>query len=256
MTPAPNLFYENRLQILANRIASAYDRLSASNTDFAEGSLELAAALLAGREAMPANIAFAAWLQERGLDHYNKNDRAALIELAHDPALARKVLTETRSRSYQLILREYKKEQQKTMANTDIPRVPSTRMQRKKRGYLKGRADLHRRAKLGDAMVEALKDTSLARSEELDELVFLNRGAAQGEHTEIVKQLVADAVAGKMVSARAYSAANSTAQIRKPNLLAAWNKRMVNAWAQASSAEQNKFVLYLMDQMKKGPGHD
>jgi len=41
----------------------------------------------------------------------------------------------------------------------------------------------------------------LASAREQDALVFLNRGTAEGEHTPIVKQLVADAVAGKNVSA-------------------------------------------------------
>src|SRR5262249_572247 len=40
---------------------------------------------------------------------------------------------------------------------------------------------------------------------EMDELIVLNRGAAEGEHTEPVKQLVAAAVAGKKVSAIEYT---------------------------------------------------
>jgi MbeD/MobD like len=55
--------------------------------------------------------------------------------------------------------------------------------------------------KLGDATVDALKNTPLGSAKELDELVVLNRGAAEGTQTPIVKQLVADAVAGKDVSA-------------------------------------------------------
>jgi Protein of unknown function (DUF3102) len=58
-----------------------------------------------------------------------------------------------------------------------------------------------RKMKLGDETVGKLKGTSLDSAAELDELVVLNRGAPQGGHTEIVDQLVADAVAGKQVSA-------------------------------------------------------
>lgn len=61
----------------------------------------------------------------------------------------------------------------------------------------------HRAAKLGDATIEKLRGTSLARAREQDDLVLLNRGAAEGEHTAIVRQLVADAIAGKNVSATA-----------------------------------------------------
>ena len=59
----------------------------------------------------------------------------------------------------------------------------------------------YREAKLGEDTVEKLKSTCLASAREQDALVFLNRGAAEGEHTEVVDQLVADAVAGKNVSA-------------------------------------------------------
>ncbi len=67
------------------------------------------------------------------------------------------------------------------------------------------RANLYRSMKLGADAVEKLKGTSLDRAREMDELVILNRGAPGGGHTEIVKQLVADAVAGKEVSAIKYT---------------------------------------------------
>jgi hypothetical protein len=63
------------------------------------------------------------------------------------------------------------------------------------------RATILREMKLGDDTVDALKTTSLGSAREQDALIFLNRGAPEGEHTPIVKQLVADAIAGKDVSA-------------------------------------------------------
>jgi hypothetical protein len=60
---------------------------------------------------------------------------------------------------------------------------------------------MHRVAKLGADNIEKLKGTSLAGAREQDELVMLNRGAAEGELTPIVKRLIADACAGKDVSA-------------------------------------------------------
>jgi hypothetical protein len=63
------------------------------------------------------------------------------------------------------------------------------------------RGRLHREAKLGPEVVGKLEGTSLASAREQDELIVLNRGAAEGEHTEIVQDLVARAVKGEGVSA-------------------------------------------------------
>jgi hypothetical protein len=94
---------------IGQRIDAAYARTQRGRQEWQrgrqewiEGSLELAAALLEGRERM-GNVAFGAWLSANGHDHVSHQDRAALINLASDPALARSVLTETTSQSYQLI---------------------------------------------------------------------------------------------------------------------------------------------------------
>jgi hypothetical protein len=63
------------------------------------------------------------------------------------------------------------------------------------------RATIYRRMKLGDDTVDKLKGTSLASAREMDALIFLNRGAREGELTPEVEQLVADAIAGRTVSA-------------------------------------------------------
>ncbi len=67
------------------------------------------------------------------------------------------------------------------------------------------RRKLFRRMKLGNETVDMLSGTSLDNAREMDELVILNRGASQGELTDIVKRLVADAAAGKNVSAIEYT---------------------------------------------------
>jgi hypothetical protein len=74
------------------------------------------------------------------------------------------------------------------------------------------RANIRRRMKLGDDTMDKLKGTSLDNAREQDALVVLNRGAPEGEQTKIVKQLVADAVAGKHVSAIEYK--NGVAPLR------------------------------------------
>ena len=71
------------------------------------------------------------------------------------------------------------------------------------------RARLHREAKLGADVVAELRNTSLDSAREQDELVFLNRGAREGELTETVRDLVACAVRGEKVSAVDYTASGA-----------------------------------------------
>ena len=78
------------------------------------------------------------------------------------------------------------------------------------------RARLHREAKLGPEVVGKLEGTSLASAREQDELIVLNRGAAEGEHTEIVQDLVARAVKGEGVSA--VSCAKTGAAFRRDDI--------------------------------------
>jgi hypothetical protein len=63
---------------------------------------------------------------------------------------------------------------------------------------------IFREMKLGAEIMEKIAGTSLNNARELDALIFLNHGAPQGGHTEIVKLIVAAAAAGEKVSAIAY----------------------------------------------------
>ena len=72
-----------------------------------------------------------------------------------------------------------------TIAEAKGRRVPSS-------------AAIFRTEKLGAATVAALEGTTLASAREQDELVFLNRGAASGELTDIVKEFVEAAVAARL----------------------------------------------------------
>lgn len=94
------------LERLGRRIDKAFQRTKAGESEWIEGSLELAQALAEGRKQFPADRAFGQWLTDNEHDHVNHQDRAALIGLAVDLDLARKVLTDTTRRSYQLIWNE------------------------------------------------------------------------------------------------------------------------------------------------------
>jgi hypothetical protein len=233
----------NRLDFIKRRMIAGHDRLEKGGAEWIEGSLELAAALLDGREAMPADIGFSQWLKQNQLDFYNKNDRSALIGLASDLSLARQILGKTTSRSYQIIWHENK---------TRFPSVgkPPKRQMSRPRTRKPGRAMLHRRMKLGDEVVDKLKGTSLDSAAELDELVMLNRGAPEGELTEIVARLVDEATAGKDVSAIAETKKISGRGLTVPKLIAAWRKRMVAPWRLANKAEQGELIEYLMNDWK------
>jgi hypothetical protein len=244
----------SRLDIIKRRIKNGHERATKGGAEWIEGTLEVAAALFEGRDQELGHISFSAWLKENGLDFYSKDDRMALIGFAGDLALARAVLTESKSRSYVVIWRENKSRFRKS-STTDRP---TGKRYSKPRVRNKDRAMNHRRMKLGDEIVDTLKGTSLDSAAELDALVLLNRGAPEGELNEIVQHLVAEACAGKDVSAIAETVKLAPTRTRKrPTLVEAWRKRMVFAWEQADHNEQVKFVEYLMEHIKdEGTHHD
>jgi hypothetical protein len=233
----------NRLDFIARNIRAGFERAMKGGAEWVEGSLEVAAALKEGRDAVPANISFSVWLKQEKLDFYNHRDRAALIGLASDQTIARMILAESKSRSYDLIWRENKSRFTNIRKTTTKSGKPRTRNM--------GRAMIYRRMKLGDEIIDKLKGTSLDSAQELDELVALNRGAAEGEHTEIVKHLIAEAIAGKDISAVAEGQKLVGAAPKKaPTLIKAWRKRMIFVWERANKKEQEQFIEYLMNHIK------
>lgn len=90
------------LVAIGHRIDAAFERTKHGRQEWIEGSLELAAALLEAREGM-GHVAFGAWLRQSGHDHLNEHDRADLMNLGRDPALARAAFERSESISYQII---------------------------------------------------------------------------------------------------------------------------------------------------------
>jgi hypothetical protein len=76
--------------------------------DWIEGTLGVARQLFKARQLFPSDQAFSGWLGENGYDDFNKNDRAALINMGTSGhiEISRQVLKETGSWSYQLIWQE------------------------------------------------------------------------------------------------------------------------------------------------------
>jgi hypothetical protein len=236
----------NRIEYLKRQIIDGHARLQKNSADWVEASLQTACALREARDAIPADISFNVWLKRNALDFFNRTDRAALINMAGNPELMRTILSATDSRSYQLIWRESKR-------RFHIDMKPSAKRSRRPTRNMT-RAMNYRIMKLGQDVIDQIKGTSLDSQKEMDELIMLNRGAPEGELTEIVKRLVADAVTGKPVSAVAEGARLSG----KPaaplaSLIAAWNKRMTATWEQADYATREGFVSYLIEHIKRPP---
>jgi hypothetical protein len=93
---------DNRLEYLKGQIVAGRERTIAGGREFVEGTLQMAEALREAREKFDADADFGKWLADNGLD-LPKDDRAALIGMAGDIALARTILTESTSRSCRLI---------------------------------------------------------------------------------------------------------------------------------------------------------
>jgi len=217
------------LDDLAVRIKEGHVRAVKGGAEWVEGSLEVAAALYEARERHHADINFSQWLRKNNLI-YKPHDRTALIDLGSDSVLARTILTETNSRSYELIWRQNKQR----FANARKP------ARRKRSSTPRHSGTCHRAMKLGEETLAKLKGTSLDRADELDELVVLNRGAELGKLTPTVQKLVDEAASGEIVSALTVAGRH-----KAPSLIEAWKKRMVHAWTAASDDEQNELMEFL-----------
>ncbi|MBR0879669.1 hypothetical protein ACVMGC_001074 [Bradyrhizobium barranii subsp. barranii] len=244
--PASNVVSigHNRIDFLKRQILDGHQRLESNSADWVEASMQVATALREARDAIPADVSFSAWLKRNGLDFFTHQNRAALIGMANDPDLARVILAETESRSYRQIWEQHRKRFTSTGKPPAGSKRPITRNRTRNMNW--------RIMKLGQKVVDRIKGTSLDSQREMDELVMLNRGVPEGELTEVVERLVDDAAAGKPVSAVAEGARLSGKPPPPPDaLIAAWNKRMIAPWQQADHATRERFVEYLIDQLKR-----
>jgi hypothetical protein len=80
------------------------DLVAKGEHDWIEGSVILAATMASARKFFAANSDFGHWLSAAKLDRFNAADRAGLINLGRLSNL-REILSETNSRSYELIWR-------------------------------------------------------------------------------------------------------------------------------------------------------
>jgi hypothetical protein len=250
------LDHHHQLSFLMRRIREGHELIVKGGKDWVDGSIMLAEALREARDSHPADVSFSQWLKQNNCNVLNADDRAALINLAADPALARMVLEKTDQRSYQHIWRN---NAIRFRQATKPQRSPTGRKQRE---HHPGRKALHYAAKLGANTMQRIAGTSLDRHDEKEELLRLNRGAPLGELTPFVASLIEEAATGKDVSAiaaarnRVRPAHADTPGVtplrpapRTRDLLPAWRKRMLAPWQIADFAERLELIDYLVNSL-------
>lgn len=227
----------NRLDFCARQIRIGYELSTKGGADWVEGSLQAGIALREAVDLSPSHISFAQWLRINQLDFYPAADRIALIKLVANPERARSILTGAGTTSYRRIWGKHAAEFGSEPPTKKKPRGPTD----------PNRKYVHANIKLGADNVAKIKGTSLDRADELQELIILNRGTALGELTDIVRNLIADAAAGKDVSAIATT--KRLLGSRSRTLLPVWRKRMIGPWEGADFDERKEFVDHLIQQL-------
>ena len=127
------------MNVLADKIRSAFHRIERSRFEWIEGTLELAVLLAEARARFTSNAQFSHWIVEAELEGINYSDRAALIKMATNLQLTRTVLEETQRSSWRHIweqeiqprLRHVAKmtPEPVNISKSDVSAAPATRIE-------------------------------------------------------------------------------------------------------------------------------
>ena len=230
---------EINLEELAERISEGHRAIKQmfkqASCNALHIALDVGQALIQAQSGVPAGK-WEGWLKGR----CPRRSAYLYMQVARHKAEIEAALAETPTLSLRAAHRLIAKPKPKISAAGDQPAREPRNLTRAMR---------HRRMKLGDGVADSLKGTSLESVHEQDQLIMLNRGAARGELTPIVKRLIADAIAGKAVSAVTESnRLNVTGRIKHlPTLLEFWRKNAIAVWQRANKDEQGKFIEYLIE---------
>ena len=136
-----------RMAARAERIRHWLDRKEANEADWVEVTLGLIEEISAARAEFSANREFSIWLMDNELERLDPNDRAAAISLGANMRLARMALTETQSRSLQLIWREwhnrYRARIKRTVLLMLVRRLSHRRLNQKRHHWSQYRPSRH-----------------------------------------------------------------------------------------------------------------
>jgi len=108
----------HKQQAYANNICIHFKLTESGHSDWIKGAIGLAEDFYQARQEFLSNQEFAVWLAENELDYFDKDDRAALINLGEHLEVTKEVLKETKSISYQLIWRDEVQPRVRNVANT------------------------------------------------------------------------------------------------------------------------------------------
>jgi hypothetical protein len=195
------------LDALADRVRIAFHAYQAATVhQLAANANALARALDLGdaldeAQARVAPGGWQRWVQDCGL-------KLSTSRLTQQLAAHRDEIEAERARVPGLSLRGARRLIAKSPAETGTESLPESdaRGAGDRRPRYGKRAQIYFTLKLGAATMAKIAGSSLDRADQLDELLRLNRGAAEGELNPLVRRLVDDAAVGKDVSALATSA--------------------------------------------------
>jgi hypothetical protein len=241
-----------RIERLRTEIAAAMTHLHAATdrVEWTEISLQIGALLLEAKDLVPTGVAINDWFKHNKLDFYSANERIALCSLASKPDIARNLLNNSSKLTYQHL---WNQNRHLYGVPGTSPKSPEQKRKHTRTYAPRSRMMIHYSLKLGEDTVAKIRGTSLDSSKEYDELLMLNRGAAEGELNPIVRQLVEDAAAGKDVSALAVSAKQFGVLPKRAvkDLRLAWAKRMTTCWALASLQEKADLLAHVLRAMPR-----
>jgi hypothetical protein len=105
----------------ADCLREVIDGWREATVEWAKATLALAKELFRARQEFRSNVEFGLWLVENDLDYFNKDDRAALINMGQHAEITRRVLEETDRRSLRLIWQDEIEARLLSVEKTGVP---------------------------------------------------------------------------------------------------------------------------------------
>jgi len=209
-------------------------------TDWIEGSLDLIAAIKRASDNMTPDRTLISWLRERGLNHYETSDLAALVSFAVNLELAREIFTKAGSnRSYRALWEANKHLFERKARRGGWPKG-KPRGPRKRKEARSSMAEITRQIKL-EGELKQIEGTSLDTPTEKDALIELKQLDGNS-----AARLVRHAAKGEAVSA----AAEIDKRKFKPppdaaKLMEIFNRSshaLLRAWVRATPDERRRWL--------------